>query len=85
MPLSEYNMASYPLKNNIIVRDKNFFFKMYLFFIIFYIIINNYPLESYVTHVSHGSLQGAPTESSENLTKGQISLRIRKDILEYIT
>ncbi len=27
----------------------------------------------------HRSLQGAPTESSENLTFGQISLRVRKD------
>ena len=40
---------------------------------------NNYPLESYVTHMSHRNLQGAPTESSENLTKGQIPLQIRKD------
>ena len=40
---------------------------------------NHYPLESYGTYMSHRSLQGAPTESSENLTKGQISLRVRKD------
>ena len=38
-----------------------------------------YPLESYVTHVSHRSLQGAPTESSENSSNGRIPLRIRKD------
>ena len=38
-----------------------------------------YPLESYGTYMSHRSLQGAPTESSENLTFGQISLRVRKD------
>jgi len=43
----------------------------------------NYPLESYGTYMSHRSLKGAPTESSENLTKGQISLRVRKDIITY--
>ena len=45
---------------------------------------NQYPLESYGTYMSHRSLQGAPTESSENLTKGQISLRIRKDNMDVI-
>ena len=39
-----------------------------------------YPLESYVTHMSHRNLQGAPTESSENSSNGRIPLRIRKDI-----
>jgi len=37
-----------------------------------YLQYNAYPLESYVTHVSHGSLQGAPTESSENLTETKL-------------
>ena len=41
--------------------------------------IFKYPLESYVTYMSHRNLQGAPIESSENLTSGQIPLRIRKD------
>ena len=41
--------------------------------------LSHYPLESYVTYMSHRNLQGAPTESSENLTLGQIPLRIRKD------
>ena len=41
--------------------------------------IPKYPLESYVTHVSHKNLQGAPTESSENSSIGRIPLRIRKD------
>ena len=41
---------------------------------------NKYPLESYVTHVSHMNLQGAPTESSENSSIGRIPLRFRKDI-----
>ena len=34
--------------------------------------------------MSHRILQGAPTESSENLTKGQISLRVRKDTIHGI-
>ena len=34
-----------------------------------------------MTYVSHRNLQGAPPESSENLTSGQIPLRIRKDIV----
>ena len=38
-----------------------------------------YPLESYVTHVSHGSLQGAPENPSEKTTKGHFPYRIRKD------
>ena len=38
-----------------------------------------YPLESYVTHVSHRNLQGAPTESNENSSNGRIPLRIQKD------
>ena len=36
-----------------------------------------YPLESYVTHVSHGSLQGAP----EKITLKKLSLKTKK--LEY--
>ena len=44
-----------------------------------------YPLESYVTYMSHRNLQGAPTESSENLTRGQIPLRIRKDNYRHKT
>ena len=43
--------------------------------------ITEYPLESYVTHVSHRNLQGAPTESSENSSNGRIPLRIRKDMI----
>ena len=41
--------------------------------------MKNYPLESYVTHVSHGSLQGAPENPSEKTTKGHFPYRIRKD------
>ena len=40
---------------------------------------NSYPLESYVTYMSHRILQGAPTESRENSSIGRIPLRIRKD------
>ncbi len=50
-----------------------------ILFIMGYYYQYTYPLESYGTYMSHRSLQGAPTESSENLTSGQISLRIRKD------
>ena len=42
--------------------------------------IDIYPLDSYVTYMSHRNLQGAPTESSENSSNGRIPLRIRKDI-----
>ena len=44
---------------------------------------DDYPLESYVTYMSHRNLQGAPTESSENSSIGRILLRIRKDDNEY--
>ena len=45
-------------------------------------VIDEYPLESYVTHVSHRSLQGAPENPSEKMTKGHFPYRIRKDMLE---
>ena len=54
------------INNDIINNDKH-------------ILTLSYPLESYGTYMSHMSLQGAPTESSENLTLSQISLRIRND------
>ena len=40
--------------------------------------MKNYPLESYVTHVSHGSLQGAP----EKITLKKLSLHPRKFKME---
>ena len=42
----------------------------------------SYPFESYVTHVSYGSLQGAPENPSEKMTFGHFLARIRKDMLE---
>ena len=43
----------------------------------------DYPLESYMTHVSYRILQGTPTESSKNSSNGRIPLRIRKDDKSY--
>ena len=40
---------------------------------------NCYPLESYVTHMSHRSLQGTPENPSEKMTIGHFPYRIRKD------